>query len=112
MLIDKAHTQMTRVCVRVLAAVKASIAVFSKRQHLQGAEHEGSLGPPSPIALAISAYLVSDKMHVIRRDNVKLDIKSFLTNRQRAVDYLNTRVQLYIVDGSAVKRRSSACPFE
>merc|ERR1712137_619475 len=31
--------------------------------------------------------------------NVKLDIKSFLTNRERAVDYLNTRTRLYIVDG-------------
>merc|ERR1712137_894639 len=31
--------------------------------------------------------------------NVKLDIKSFLTNRERAVDYLNTRKRLYIVDG-------------
>jgi len=31
--------------------------------------------------------------------NVKLDIKSFLTNRERAVDYLNTRPRLYIVDG-------------
>merc|ERR1719162_1971979 len=33
------------------------------------------------------------------RVNVKLDIKSFLTNRERAVDYLNTRPRLYIVDG-------------
>merc|ERR1719210_3196504 len=31
--------------------------------------------------------------------NVKLDMKSFLTNRERAVDYLNTRTRLYIVDG-------------
>merc|ERR1719410_1857531 len=31
--------------------------------------------------------------------NVKLDIKSFLTNRERTVDYLNTRKRLYIVDG-------------
>merc|ERR1719200_87999 len=31
--------------------------------------------------------------------NVKLDYKSFLTNRERAVDYLNTRTRLYIVDG-------------
>merc|ERR1712137_835071 len=31
--------------------------------------------------------------------NVKLDIKSFMTNRERAVDYLNTRTRLYIVDG-------------
>merc|ERR1740123_904379 len=31
--------------------------------------------------------------------NVKLDQKSFLTNRERAVDYLNTRRRLYIVDG-------------
>merc|ERR1719223_1288230 len=31
--------------------------------------------------------------------NIKLDYKSFLTNRERAVDYLNTRKRLYIVDG-------------
>jgi len=31
--------------------------------------------------------------------NVKLDYKSFLTNRERAVDYLNTRKVLYVVDG-------------
>jgi len=31
--------------------------------------------------------------------NVKLDIKSFMTNRERAVDYLNTRKRLYVVDG-------------
>jgi len=31
--------------------------------------------------------------------NVKLDYSSFLTNRERAVDYLNTRKRLYIVDG-------------
>merc|ERR1740133_254997 len=31
--------------------------------------------------------------------NVKLDYKSFLTNRERAIDYLNTRKRLYIVDG-------------
>lgn len=31
--------------------------------------------------------------------NVKLDYKAFLTNRERAVDYLNTRQRLYIVDG-------------
>merc|ERR1740117_2426846 len=31
--------------------------------------------------------------------NVKLDLKSFLTNRERAIDYLNTRKRLYIVDG-------------
>jgi len=31
--------------------------------------------------------------------NVKLDIKSFMTNRERAVDYLNTRERLYVVDG-------------
>jgi len=31
--------------------------------------------------------------------NKKLDIKSFLTNRERAIDYLNTRKRLYIVDG-------------
>merc|ERR1719246_177431 len=31
--------------------------------------------------------------------NVKLDLKSFLTNRERAVDYLNTRKMLYVVDG-------------
>merc|ERR1719382_1747964 len=31
--------------------------------------------------------------------NIKLDEKAFLTNRERAVDYLNTRQRLYIVDG-------------
>lgn len=31
--------------------------------------------------------------------NVKLDYKSFLTNRERAIDYLNTRKRLYVVDG-------------
>merc|ERR1719203_897585 len=31
--------------------------------------------------------------------NVKLDIKSFMTNRERAIDYLNTRKRLYVVDG-------------
>merc|ERR1712151_735793 len=31
--------------------------------------------------------------------NIKLDHKAFLTNRERAVDYLNTRKRLYIVDG-------------
>merc|ERR1740117_2300696 len=31
--------------------------------------------------------------------NKKLDIKSFLTNRERAIDYLNTRKRLYVVDG-------------
>merc|ERR1719162_2627717 len=33
------------------------------------------------------------------RVNVKLDLKSFMTNRERAVDYLNTRERLYVVDG-------------
>jgi phosphoenolpyruvate carboxykinase (ATP) len=31
--------------------------------------------------------------------NKKLDYKSFLTNRERAVDYLNTCKRLYVVDG-------------
>mmetsp|Transcript_78818 Transcript_78818/g.172885 ORF Transcript_78818/g.172885 Transcript_78818/m.172885 type:complete len:628 (+) Transcript_78818:82-1965(+) len=31
--------------------------------------------------------------------NIQLDYKSFLTNRERAVDYLNTRKRLYVVDG-------------
>jgi len=31
--------------------------------------------------------------------NVKLEYKSFLTNRERAIDYLNTRKRLYVVDG-------------
>jgi len=31
--------------------------------------------------------------------NIKLDYKAFLTNRERAVDYLNTRKRLYVVDG-------------
>jgi len=31
--------------------------------------------------------------------NVKLDYKSFMTNRERAVDYLNLQKKLYVVDG-------------
>jgi len=31
--------------------------------------------------------------------NIPLEYKSFLTNRERAVDYLNTRKRLYVVDG-------------
>merc|ERR1719464_1637748 len=31
--------------------------------------------------------------------NVKLTRSSFLTNRERAVDYLNTRRRLYVIDG-------------
>jgi len=31
--------------------------------------------------------------------NIKLSKESFLTNRERAVDYLNTRERLYIIDG-------------
>merc|ERR1712151_384773 len=31
--------------------------------------------------------------------NVKLKDAAFMTNRERAIDYLNTRVKLYIVDG-------------
>jgi phosphoenolpyruvate carboxykinase (ATP) len=33
--------------------------------------------------------------------NIKLDPHSFLVNRERAVDYLNTRDRLYVVDGFA-----------
>ena len=33
--------------------------------------------------------------------NIKMEQRVFLTNRQRAVDYLNTREQLYVVDGFA-----------
>ncbi len=33
--------------------------------------------------------------------NIKLDPQSFLINRERAIDYLNTRDRLYIVDGYA-----------
>ena len=33
--------------------------------------------------------------------NVKLDESSFLTNRQRAVDYLSSRERVYVVDGFA-----------
>ncbi|HEX2687301.1 MAG TPA: phosphoenolpyruvate carboxykinase (ATP) [Kofleriaceae bacterium] len=33
--------------------------------------------------------------------NIKLDPHSFLINRERAVDYLNTRDRLYVVDGYA-----------
>eukprot|EP00927_Polykrikos_kofoidii_P033912 TRINITY_DN2874_c0_g1_i1.p1 TRINITY_DN2874_c0_g1~~TRINITY_DN2874_c0_g1_i1.p1 ORF type:complete len:639 (-),score=98.99 TRINITY_DN2874_c0_g1_i1:133-2049(-) len=31
--------------------------------------------------------------------NIKLPLKSFLTNRERAVDYLNVQERLYVVDG-------------
>eukprot|EP00927_Polykrikos_kofoidii_P044710 TRINITY_DN385_c0_g1_i5.p1 TRINITY_DN385_c0_g1~~TRINITY_DN385_c0_g1_i5.p1 ORF type:complete len:645 (-),score=136.08 TRINITY_DN385_c0_g1_i5:201-2135(-) len=31
--------------------------------------------------------------------NIKLPLKSFLTNRERAIDYLNVQKRLYIVDG-------------
>jgi len=33
--------------------------------------------------------------------NIKLPLKSFLTNRERAVDYLNQQERLYVVDGWA-----------
>eukprot|EP00929_Paragymnodinium_shiwhaense_P016768 TRINITY_DN1253_c0_g3_i2.p1 TRINITY_DN1253_c0_g3~~TRINITY_DN1253_c0_g3_i2.p1 ORF type:complete len:634 (+),score=177.90 TRINITY_DN1253_c0_g3_i2:105-2006(+) len=33
--------------------------------------------------------------------NIKLPVKSFLTNRERAVDYLNQQERLYVVDGWA-----------
>jgi phosphoenolpyruvate carboxykinase (ATP) len=33
--------------------------------------------------------------------NIKLDSQSFLINRERAIDYLNTRERLYVVDGYA-----------
>jgi phosphoenolpyruvate carboxykinase (ATP) len=33
--------------------------------------------------------------------NIKLDPQSFLINRERAIDYLNTRERLYVIDGFA-----------
>jgi phosphoenolpyruvate carboxykinase (ATP) len=33
--------------------------------------------------------------------NMRLDEQTFITNRQRAVDYLNTRARLYVIDGFA-----------
>ncbi|MCX5745101.1 MAG: phosphoenolpyruvate carboxykinase (ATP) [Proteobacteria bacterium] len=33
--------------------------------------------------------------------NIKLDAQSFVINRERAIDYLNTRERLYVVDGFA-----------
>lgn len=33
--------------------------------------------------------------------NIRLDERSFLTNRERAIDYLNTRKRLYVIDGFA-----------
>ena len=33
--------------------------------------------------------------------NIKLDPQSFMINRERAIDYLNTRERLYVVDGFA-----------
>ena len=35
------------------------------------------------------------------RINIELDEHTFLVNRERAIDYLNTREQLYVVDGYA-----------
>lgn len=31
--------------------------------------------------------------------NVKMDDKVFMINRERAIDYLNTRKRLYVLDG-------------
>src|SRR5689334_11395077 len=33
--------------------------------------------------------------------NIKLDAQSFVINRERAIDYLNTRERLYVIDGYA-----------
>src|SRR5690606_31566797 len=33
--------------------------------------------------------------------NIRMDERTFLTNRQRAIDFLNTRPRLYVVDGFA-----------
>ncbi|MEJ8818595.1 phosphoenolpyruvate carboxykinase (ATP) [Lacibacter sp. H407] len=33
--------------------------------------------------------------------NIKMDDKTFLINRQRAIDYFNTRTRLYVIDGYA-----------
>ena len=33
--------------------------------------------------------------------NIKLDNRTFMINRERAIDYLNTREQLYVIDGFA-----------
>lgn len=33
--------------------------------------------------------------------NIKLDPQSFVINRERAIDYLNTRDRLYVIDGFA-----------
>jgi phosphoenolpyruvate carboxykinase (ATP) len=33
--------------------------------------------------------------------NIKLDSQSFIINRERAIDYLNTRERLYVIDGYA-----------
>ncbi len=40
--------------------------------------------------------------------NIKLDPQSFLINRERAIDYLNTRERLYVVDGSPAGIRSTS----
>merc|ERR1719265_2246816 len=42
--------------------------------------------------------------------NVKLDIKSFMTNRERAVDFLNTQDKLYVVDAWAGWDKSMRIP--
>src|SRR5690606_26613443 len=33
--------------------------------------------------------------------NIRMDERTFLTNRQRAIDFLNTRPRLYVIDGFA-----------
>ena len=43
--------------------------------------------------------------------NIKLEEHSFLINRERAVDYLNTRERLYVVDGYAGWDLSDSAPM-
>jgi len=80
----------------------------------QALEHEAGSAIVSSGALAVTSgkktgrspldkRVVEEEMSVEDvwwgKVNKKLDYKSFLTNRERAIDYLNTRKRLYVVDG-------------
>lgn len=42
--------------------------------------------------------------------NIKMDEHTFEINRERAIDYLNTRDNVYVFDGFAGVRLRSSCP--
>jgi hypothetical protein len=44
--------------------------------------------------------------------NIPLSTSSFMTNRERALDYLNTREKLYVIDGFVGWIQNSACLCE